>query len=346
LLSKPKQQSGRNPLAIFGVLAVELLNPKTDIMKRALFLSLVFTVFVFGSVKAQIDYGDYVDVISDCDFENLCPRLELFTGDSNNIWEVGTPIKAVFNSAHTPLRALVTDTANTYPVSNHSWFDLVIWTPWEFVNPLISFYHKWDMDSLTEGAWIEISYDNGGTWKNIINDTVFFMCYNWPFINSENLYGVNDTLNDGTPAFTGSSNGWVHTAFQWIWFLPVKSDPTTDTVRLRFHFRSDSVETAKDGWMIDDLTLSSVMWNGSVDESGVAVKVNVWPNPVDETLQFYISGERIIKASVFSNEGRLLRTAEGSSLNSISVADLPPGLFFLETQTGSGLISHTTFIKQ
>ena len=314
-------------------------------MKKTIALLALLFTFCSGAVRAQIDLGDYTIPILNCDFEDSCQRVQLFHGDTNNIWQIGTPVKTVFDAAHSPIKALVTDTASPYPASNHSWFDLVIWTPWNFENPLISFYHKWNMDSLTEGAWIEISYDNGGTWKNILNDTVW-MSYNYPFINSENLYGVNDTLNDGTPAFTGSSNGWVHTSFQWIWFLPVKSDPTTDTVRLRFHFRSDSVETGKDGWMIDDFSITNVMFYGGVEERSVAGNIELWPNPVGDDLQLRIPGERITSARIFSNEGRLLKIVESPLMNSVPVTGLLPGPYFLEVRTESGLIFHSTFLKQ
>ena len=216
------------------------------------------------------------------------------------------------------------------------------------VNPLVSFYHKWDMDSLTEGAWIDISYNNGLSWKNIIYDTAM-LSNNWPFINSVNLYGVNDTLNNGIPAFTGSSDGWVLTQFQWIWFLVAKDYclPENDTILLRFHFLSDSNETAKDGWMIDDFFIDGIMFLGSIGEFENAEPLKLWPNPVSDELYLRMDGQRIFSAEVFSFEGRLVCAFnDPSGLEKLSLQQLKPGLYWVMVQSDDGKYGRQCFVKE
>jgi hypothetical protein len=325
---------------------IENENPNT--MKKQITFFIILLCFCTVNLKAQIDYGWYVNPVFQCDFETTCPKINLHPEVPYNLWQVGIPSKTVFDSAYSPQRALVTDTSNTYPMGNDSWFDVKLWIPWEFTNPLVSFYHKWDMDSLTEGAWIDISYNNGLSWKNIIYDTAM-ISYNWPFINSVNLYGVNDTLNNGTPAFTGNSNGWVLTQFQWIWFIPIKDNgwPENDTILLRFHFLSDSNETAKDGWMIDDFHIDDVQFPGSIKEYGSLGQLKLWPNPITDELNLRMDGQRIFSAEVFSYEGRLVCAfSDPSGLEKLSTQQLKPGLYWVMIKSDDGKYMRQCFVKE
>jgi len=60
-------------------------------------------------------------------------------------------------------RSILTDSTVAYDTSNTSYFELEI--------PLIAhineltFYHKYQTDSLLDGGYIEISYDSGANWK-------------------------------------------------------------------------------------------------------------------------------------------------------------------------------------
>lgn len=316
-------------------------------MKKPITFFIILTCICSFNIKAQIDSGNIIIPIFQCDFESQCPKVILYSQIPGNLWQVGIPSKTIFNAAHSPVKALVTDTANAYPNSNHSWFDLILLEPWEYYNPLVSFYHKWDMDSLTEGGWIDISYDNGLSWKNVINDTVGFS-YNYPYINSNNLYGINDTLDNGNPAFTGSSNGWVLTQLQWVWFIPIKKmdSPQGDTIRLRFHFLSDSTQTSKDGWMIDDLRIDNVQYLGSIGEYESNTAIKLWPNPASNELQFTVSNKMLISANILGYDGRLIFAIEDlRGLEKLSIAALKPGIYLLEVQTEDGILIRQSFIK-
>lgn len=65
-------------------------------------------------------------------FDSSNIYLQIDTTSSNNIWQVGQPSKTFFDSAYSPVNAIVTDTINSYPVNNHSAFDIYIG---EFNNP-------------------------------------------------------------------------------------------------------------------------------------------------------------------------------------------------------------------
>ena len=96
------------------------------------------------------------------------------TSNSANIWQIGTPSKIILNSAYSPSLALITDSINPYPINNSSTFELLIRTD-DYTE--ISFWHRLNTDTLTDGGVIEISTDFGNSWQNVI-DFPSFMKYN------------------------------------------------------------------------------------------------------------------------------------------------------------------------
>jgi hypothetical protein len=310
-------------------------------MKKLFLIVILLLSQLSIPLKAQIDSGDVFLPMYQCDFTLDCPTVVLYPTGSGQLWARGIPQKTLFNAAYSPLKAMVTDTAGMVPGGSHTWFDLLLAAPGGWENPLVSFYHRWDTDSLTAGCWIEISYDNRLNWKNILHDSSS-ISFNYPQINSLNLYGLNDTLNDGTPAFTGRSNGWVLTQFQWIWWLPVKSLwPAGDSIWLRFHYRSDSLTAAREGWMIDDLNLNNIQYYGGIGAYSAA-QFSLYPNPANNMLT--LSGEEspgLIEISDLT--GRVwIKEVSGENEVRIDISSLPGGVYLLRV-LGTDLPQCMTF---
>lgn len=72
-------------------------------------------------------------------------------------------------------------------------------------------------------------------------------------------------------------------------------------------------------------------------------KTVIYPNPTSDLLHIE-SSEMISKTRIYSLEGKLL-SAENQS-NTLSVSNLPNGLYILETETESGKIQQFKFVKQ
>lgn len=247
-----------------------------------------------------------------------------------NIWEVGVPQKAVFNSAFSLPNAIVTHTANTYPAGNHSRFILKIgefnyegYYPWDIFMEITHQYHT---DTLLDGGYITVSYDNGQTWMNIIRDTVYEEVT--PSWENENLYNENDTLYNGEFGFSGNSGGWITTWYSWH-IIPV--DHTWypgDTMMIGFNFISDSLDTGRDGWMIDNIVLYAEDLGGSIGEKAQA-DWELFPNP---------AFDRISISSAFELQGARFRICNAAGQvahsgvlngNIIDVSGLQRGLYFL-----------------
>lgn len=203
----------------------------------------------------------------------------------HNIWQIGEPEKVFFDSAFSNSKAIITDTENSYPINNYSFFDLYIgdfnvdWYPEDI---FIEIKHKFETDTMKDGGYITVSWDNGESWMNIISDSVYPGPGN-PAWKNENLYSSTDTLFNGTSGFSGKSSGWVSTWFAWHQIpSSLKSNNLimeSDTMILRFNFISDEIDTDKEGWVIDDIRLYSVDLGGAVSHTQITDKFSIYPNP-------------------------------------------------------------------
>lgn len=239
-------------------------------------------------------------------------------GDSaNTIWQLGQPSNILFDSAYSAPYAMVTDTLGFYPVNNYSYFDLFITDnnfPYFFEQVQLEFMHKFDTDSLKDGGYITISYDEGQTWINVIEDNTFNYdntpANDWGFINYEepNLYSLEDTLFNGEKGFSGNSDGWVKTRLSW-YRVPVKSVNDyweSDTLFIRFNFISDDIDNNKEGWMIDNIRMYQV-------DLGSKVKVikpsifSIHPQPANDYIIIQKESNNKERLEISDLQGRLIK---------------------------------------
>lgn len=179
-------------------------------MKKIYLIGLSFFLLLIS--YAQIDnVGDTLEGTFN-NFEVPVQFLEIPTFASN-IWEIGRPSKFQLNQAYSSNKAIITDTINTYPLNNHSYFDLFITAasipdyPYQIQ---VEFMHKFVTDTMLDGGYITISYDKGLSWENIIDDSEWHYQENphqpWGFSNI-NIYSDTDTLFNGEKGYSGRSNG-------------------------------------------------------------------------------------------------------------------------------------------
>lgn len=199
--------------------------------------------------------------------------IKIDSSQPNNAWQIGKPQKIFFNAAASLPNAIVTDTINPYPVNNLSSFQFVIKesfpNAWEAGQlPFFQFPHKFDTDSLKDGGYIEVSYNGGINWMNIANAPEII-----------NYCGLKDTILAGIKAFTGSSN-WSNCNAAWTGWCGTPP-PLPDSIIVRFTFKSDNVQTNKDGWMIDNITFgTSGCPNGVINNPALVNEIEIYPNPI------------------------------------------------------------------
>jgi len=271
-------------------------------------------------------------------FEKELPLYFNNDTSSQNTWQIGTPEKVFFDSAWSVPYAIVTDTIGFYPSDNQSWFQMELdrFTfeddfYWGSVDIYFEIRHKFDTDSLKDGGYITVSWDNGNTWMNIIKDTIYQA--DRPEWKNENLYEESDTLYNGEYGFSGNSGEWITTKFGWNEWL-VKAE-LFDTMLVRFNFISDTILTEKEGWMIDNIRLYAVELFGSVDEHANS-HFSLYPNPVNETstINFKTFNQKV-ELALFNNLGQRVFYNNYYNTKEIKLnrKDLKPGIYILKIKT-------------
>lgn len=311
-------------------------------MKKYFLLILGLTGYWFLPVQSfsQKYPGDTLEIFTVINFEN--PTTDINNPNvPGNLWQIGTPQKSFFNAAYSMPNAMVTDTINPYPPSNHSWFDLFIgefnmgasyWNayPWDI---WLDFRHKFDTDTLNDGGYIQVSWDKGWTWINVINDNIYPLGITpaWGWVNM-NMYSTSNTLYNGEYGFSGHSNGWIHTSMVWcdIPLDPIFNFPP-DTMIVRFNFISDADHHDKEGWMIDHIRLFAIdLGSGLVDPSSSAEKARITPNPMKNqaVVSFDKSYDRI-DFELYDNLGHLVNKTLFVNSKSFQIHrnNMPAGLY-------------------
>ncbi len=266
-------------------------------------------------------------------FETNIALVRIDTSLPSNLWQIGIPHKTNFDSAYSLPKAIVTDTVNPYEVNSFSSFYISIKDPnWFWGSPSrLAFYHKFNTDTLTDGGYIDVSYDGGLSWLNIIYDSTMFNCTWTPGFGywSESFYGENDTLINGISGFSGNSNGWYYSTFEWMYCLGVDNN-FPDSMMIRFNFISDSFQSNKDGWMIDNISLYSdycgFISNNTSDDNSVTI----FPNPAKNEVRIIdIDNRKIREISIYNQLGKQIKNLLENQ-NTINISDLPFGLYIVE----------------
>lgn len=311
--------------------------------KLTLIILLVFPcIHIFGQFNQSVLDTIPWDTIT---FEKPYEYLSIDVA-SQNIWQVGVPYKEYFGSSYSLPNAIVTDTVNSYPTNNYSYFDIKIG---EFnYNYYYMYYvgmeikHKYDTDTLKDGGYITVSYDYGTTWMNIINDTSYFydISPDEDYWSSDSLYNEEDLLYNGEFGFSGKSNGWQTTYFSWF-FIPVKSpNNIPDTTYIRFNFISDSINNNREGWMLDDIKLLSVDLGGVTSENNKD-SFKIIPNPLVTAVKVVLRKKYSkVNAQIITLTGQIIvdRTHYNCNTFELQKGNLLPGIYLLKIVSEDKLI--------
>lgn len=266
--------------------------------------------------------------------------IKIDTTNPSNIWQIGKPQKTFFDSAYSKPNAIVTDTINFYSVNNISSFVLKIydsnWLSWP-PDIIISFMHKYDTDTLKDGGIVEISFDDGNNWTNIIN----------PSNVGNNLYNVNDTILGGLQALSGKSS-WRPGS---IGICNIPTNP--DSILLKFIFKSDSIQNSKEGWLIDNIQMDYV-----VDLCGTHINehseknsfVSISPNPFSDNsiLEFKNRNDEMSEIDIYNSIGAKISKCKNISENKLQLNrnNFTEGLYFYKVKTKKGYSESGKFVVQ
>jgi hypothetical protein len=300
-------------------------------MKKNLILSLL-ALIVFTTINSEIDAQNASDTIS---FETPTSKI-IIDSISSDVWQIGSPAKIFFNAAHSGEKAILTDTVSNYTNNDTTSFIYVIRNPYtQTCATSMEFWHKYDIDTLTEKGIIDASYDGGKSWV-IVSDTMgsfWDFGFWWDF----DYHASSGESSVHPLTVLGRSDGWILSRFSWQWWFPVKSDTiiiNPDSLMIRFTFISDSIETNKEGWMIDDIVTTSVNINlcSGIEENNTSYQISISPNPF--SWQAALSTDyplRNATITIYNCYGQKVKTIKNIMESPVILFrdNLPSGIYFL-----------------
>lgn len=252
--------------------------------------------------------------------------IKLDTTLPNNIWQIGRPQKAIFDSAATLPNALVTDTIHYYPDTNISRFQFQFGIVVNWGIAKLQWKQKLDFDKKKDGGIIEYSQDTGNTWHNVFNNPYIYNFYGFDSLKNK------DTLITGEYAFSGTDTNWKD-----IWLCFANSYFFGKDLRLRFTLKSDSINNSKEGWMIDNMVLQNTITH-TVKEMDQSQYLRIYPTP--STGIVHVEAQKlnqyhIIKSMQLTDiSGRIVEQyGESPTKFWIDISNHPDGQYFLKITT-------------
>lgn len=196
------------------------------------------------------------------DFETWSGGWYVDTASIFPSWQFGEPKATVISKAAKGKNAWVTNLSGNYNFDEHSYlhspcFDFATLSK----DPVIEFALNYNTELSYDGGWLELSTDDGASWKKV---GIAGEGYNW-----YNFFNTNTNLGY---VWAGESNGWK-TARYRLKDLKGKSE-----VRFRFGFGSDDVASLEGMGIdnvriyepfVDDLAAVSATTAGNSDECGL-----------------------------------------------------------------------------
>ena len=279
-------------------------NIKYTQMKKSLLL-LPALIVIFGSARGQsYDYDCVVNFES-----NPCWGVyKIDTSYTISNWHICKPNKQTFNSAFSAPFAILTDSTGPYRVNDTSSFTVQL-TDYSqcWCMPMIGAFYKMESDSLTDFGLIELSIDNGLSWNNILSNEVI---PDWSWFTPK-------------PILTGRISEWTE------FFALLPNIENTDTLLFRFTFISDSVQTDKAGWILDDIKL--LIHTEGTPEIEIKNEVRTFPNPANNSIIISNSAfQNGLSISVYNIQGQLLfNHPMQQAKTEIDISQFENGVYFV-----------------
>jgi len=250
-------------------------------------------------------------------------------------WEMGNPSKTYFTSPYSGSDAYVTELFSGYGDNSRSALISPVFDLGEIQNPVLSFYHRYDIDAY-DGARIDYTIDDGYTWNVLgtYNDSKGTSWYNTYEIESASTPLIR-------PGWTGySGNPWVQSTY-------TLSDYTGsgNFIQFRFAFISGFSSFWNDGWMVDDIAITDEpVGLGQVnDNSNNSIFLQIAPNPVKDitSITYSIPEKGNISLHIYNSLGQRIITSNkneqlaGSYTETIDLANLPNGIYLYQLRHNS-----------
>lgn len=297
---------------------------------KSILISVIFMVNAVALFSQESCSGILIDFESNNGYVKI--------DNENQLWQIGKVNKTIFDSSYKGDAVIVTDTANTYGSSIKSYFQIKSTNDGIDNQTTLSFYHRYHTDTIADFGYVMCSLDGGENWL-LCHDTAFqysSSCGPYAEIGQFRQYleWPHRSTSLVEPFFSGNEISWVREVYQFSWWHASKKgskddpDPcSADSILFRFYFESDSLDKAKDGWMIDNI---EVKWDFSGDLERISYPlVRAYPNPFDRFI--YVSAGNFERLEIVDITGVLLMSynIEGPDTFEINTEKLERGVYIL-----------------
>jgi Secretion system C-terminal sorting domain len=299
-------------------------------MKKQLLLLLVPFALVL-SLRAQITSTQY--------FDGTDSQPLTVTTDSGNVWQIGQPQKTLFNAAASVPNVLITDTLNPYPANADAAAVVSYLFSMNQGIMAMQWKQKLDLDSLTDGGFVEYSTDNGSTWVNAFNNPYVYNFYGY---DSTNV----DTLPNGQIGFTGTDTTWrdIWICFDASYFIQFQT-----ALLLRLRLVSDSVSSNREGWMVDNMIEHlTIFHTAGLDPQPVYMRVypTLTTGIVTIEMQKLQEYHVIESIEIFSADGKLVKSFGLSPTKFwFDMSTYPNGVYYVKVKTNKKTETHKVVLQ-
>ena len=317
-----------------------------------------WTTFNCNDLPPGLNCEGFFDNLSDT--INPIDDPHLFNIDStnpNNDWVFGHSHKEAFDSVST-FRGWITDSVQAYSPNSKSHFEVLI-VDTTGLGPMtwVGFEHKFELDSATEGCYVEYSCDREN-WRNLEPFNPPYPPSHIELVNYPPYVTQSSTIHDSVSVFHHATDNWFWSYFQiqWVGTL-IQNDPNErstadcseffDSLYVRFTFESDSIESNKAGWMIREVVIGQgnyQLWN--VPELSNS-QLRFLPNPSTGTfrLQLEPAAGKLERVAVFDLSGRKVHDEPFLNMD-INLSHLRDGHYILQGLTDKGVIRKQLIIQK
>ena len=265
------------------------------------------------------------------------PYNHFILDSANTLWQIGHSAK--FDGVMSTKPALYTDTANAYPINANASVTMIMYDGYPGYGPYngyeLSFSSRYLTDSARDGGYIEMSVDSGVTWVNILDyDSVPFP---YPDGFFQFYFGGKDIklANGQRSSYTGHGTVYFTSYFSILFFRAIKARPevgTADPVYLRFTFVSDSIETNKPGWQINEFEIYGGYASGLKEELH---PVFISPNPSNGVFKIQSQNHTRAEYRVTDSLGRIILDGKMEGTTGwIDLCNHPAGVYTLRFYDG------------
>jgi len=188
---------------------------------------------------------------------------------------------------------------------------------------LLSFWHRYDTESGYDYCYVDVSTDGGSSWSQVAS-------------------------------YDGYLGDWTEVQIDLASYIG------TSGFKVRFRLDSDGYIT-RDGWYVDDVTISSDMPDTGVDDVAVLpLSVSNYPNPFNPktTVRFQLPAAGAVSVVVYDAAGRVVRTLLADQEREAGEHDVrwdgsddagretAAGIYFVKIEAGGNLaVSKVVLLK-